>query len=258
MRRLIVGALVFAVGAAGCAATPEAVQTLTDTTAASATPTEPPVTTATEPPVTTATEPPATTAAEPPATTPAPEPEPPESPAPATPAVDSGDTIRSGPASDASGEASGEPPESNEVSGLTERVIAALEDRSFREFDPSRDADKRKGVILEFFGGIGLWAQYAEGGYALVEWEIRADSYRVEGHDDGSEVTLQFNDPRGRQIIPEGCETCVDTHAVSISVMNVFDPARIAFRVNDPYGVLQSPFPVFNSWTRFGEDEYFD
>ena len=37
MRRLIVGGLVFAVGAAGCAATPEAVQTLTDTTAASAT-----------------------------------------------------------------------------------------------------------------------------------------------------------------------------------------------------------------------------
>ena len=142
--------------------------------------------------------------------------------------------------------------------GLAERVVAALEDRSFREFDPGKDAEKRKAVILTFFGGIELWAQYAEGQHALVEWEIRAHSYRVEGHDDGSEVTLQFNDPRGRQILPEGCETCVDTHAVSISVMSVFDPERIAFRVNDPYGVLQSPFPVFNSWTRFGEDEYFD
>ena len=141
------------------------------------------------------------------------------------------------------------------ASALAERITAALADRSFREFDPSRDAEVRKAVILDFFSGVELWAQYAEGDRALVEWQIRADSYRVEGDPDGSEVTLYFVDPKGSQILPAECATCVGSKNVSISVMNVFDPARIAFKVNDPYGVLQSPFPVFNSWTRFSEDE---
>ena len=130
MRRLIVGALVFAVGAAGCAATPEAVQTLTDTTAASATttPTEPPATTVAESPATTDAKPPATTVAESPATT----------------------VAKAPVASDASGEAVDESTETDQEMGLAERVVAALEDRSFREFDPGKDAEKRKAVILTF------------------------------------------------------------------------------------------------------------
>ena len=61
-----------------------------------------------------------------------------------------------------------------------QRIKAELNDRSFRQFDPSKDADKRKGVILDFFNGVGLWAQYAEGPYALNEWEILSDDYRIE------------------------------------------------------------------------------
>ena len=38
---------------------------------------------------------------------------------------------------------------------------------------------------------------------------------------------------------------------VSVSVRNVFDPDRIAFRLNDPDGVLPLPFPVFARWTEF-------
>ena len=144
------------------------------------------------------------------------------------------------------------------ASELTDRVVAALADRSFRRFDPSRDADKRKAVILDFFAGIELWAQYAEGEHALVEWQIRADSYRVESGPGASEVTLYFVDPRGSQILPTECSTCVESRNVSISALNVFDAEQIAFKVNDPYGVLQSPFPVFDNWTRFEEDELFD
>ena len=247
MRRLIIGAFAVTVAVAGCAPTPEAVQPLTGTTAASATTAEPPAATAADPP--------ATTPAEIPATTPAPQLESPEPPAPASPPADSGDAAVSGPASDASGEVAGEPTETDRASELAERVTAALDGRSFREFDPGRDADKRKAVILDFFDGMRLWAQYAEGEHALVEWEIRSELYRVEEQSDGSEVTLYFVDPQGSQILPTDCATCVVVNRVSISVMNVFDPERIAFKVNDPYGTLQSPFPVFTSWTRFEEDE---
>ena len=59
-------------------------------------------------------------------------------------------------------------------------VKAELRGRSFRQFDPSRNANKRKAVILDFFSGVGLWAQYAEGNTALSEWEILADDYSVE------------------------------------------------------------------------------
>ena len=83
-------------------------------------------------------------------------------------------------------------------------VKAELENRSFRQFDPSRDANKRKAVILDFFSGIGLWAQYAEGNTALSEWEILADDYSVEKS--GSEYRIYFDAPRSVQILPTQCD----------------------------------------------------
>ncbi len=261
MNRLITAALVAAIVATGCGGTSDEVRTRAETTAAA------PATAAAaaEPPAGAVEAPAATPAAEPeeaasvPAEPAAPEPAP-VPPAPAGPDEVSG----GGPAGDPGVDAidgSTDPDDSGALiddGDLTERVVAALQDRSFRQFDPSPDAGKRKAVILDFFSGIELWAQYAEGNHALVEWQIRADLYRVEGEPDGSEVTLYFVDPKGSQILPTECATCVGSKNVSISVMNVFDPERIAFKVNDPYGVLQSPFPVFNSWKRFGEDEIFD
>ena len=88
------------------------------------------------------------------------------------------------------------PVENNEE----QMVKAELKDRSFRQFDPSRDANKRKGVILDFFSGIRLWAQYAEGTTALNEWEIFADDYRIEKS--GSEYRIYFEIPRSVQILP--------------------------------------------------------
>ena len=62
---------------------------------------------------------------------------------------------------------------------LTASEVAAIKDelahRSFRQFEPHVDGDPRKSVVLDFFGPLSLWAQYAEGGHALNEWEIVAD-----------------------------------------------------------------------------------
>ena len=137
--------------------------------------------------------------------------------------------------------------------------MAELEDRSFRQFEPSKDASPRKAVVLDFFDGVTLRAQYAEDGYAVSEWQISSNDYRIESRGgDSGEVTISFVAPTSRQQFPEACEDCIETSGVSISIRNVFDADRIRFRVNDPNGNLPSPFPVFGSWTRFEEDEYFD
>ena len=98
-------------------------------------------------------------------------------------------------------------------------IKAELDDRSFRQFDPSKDADKRKGVIINFFDGVGLWAQYAEGMYALNEWEILSDDYRIEKA--GSEYRIYFEAPRSEQILPTQCDNCVETTGISISIQNL-------------------------------------
>ena len=137
-------------------------------------------------------------------------------------------------------------------------IKAVLNDRSFRQFDPDVDGSPRKGVILDFFNGISLWAQYAEGRYAINEWEIRADDYRIQRAGDGSEIKLYFIDPSSTRILPNRCENCIETAGISISIRDVFNSKKITFKLNDPDNSLPSPFPVFQSWTKFREDEYFD
>ena len=136
-------------------------------------------------------------------------------------------------------------------------ITAVLNDRSFRQFDPDVDASPRKGVILDFFNGISLWAQYAEGRYAINEWEIRADDYCIQRAGDGSEIKIYFIDPSSTRILPNRCENCIETAGISISIRDVFDSEKITFKLNDPDNSLPSPFPVFQSWTRFREDEIF-
>ena len=137
-----------------------------------------------------------------------------------------------------------------------QRVKTELNDRSFRQFDPSKDADKRKGVIIDFFDGVSLWAQYAEGMYALNEWEISADDYRVEKA--GSEYRIYFETPRSTQTLPTQCENCIETMGISISIQNLFDSEKIRFKLNIGDGDFPRPFPIFESWTKFSEDEYFN
>ena len=135
-------------------------------------------------------------------------------------------------------------------------VQAALQDRSFRQFEPHVDGDPRRGVIVSLFGPLSLWAQYSEGRYALNEWEITAREYRIQKHGDSSEVTLYFVEPRSTQGLPTLCDNCIDTAGVSISVRNYEDKGSAGIKINDPNNVLPSPFPVFDSWTEFREDEY--
>ena len=135
-------------------------------------------------------------------------------------------------------------------------VKAALEDRSFRQFDPSRDANKRKAAILDFFSGVSLWAQYAEGNTALSEWEILADDYSIEKS--GSEYRIYFEAPRSVQILPTQCDNCIETSGISISIRDLFDKEKIRFKLNIDNDDFPRPFPVFESWTKFQEDEYFE
>ena len=140
-----------------------------------------------------------------------------------------------------------------------EEIKMALKDRSFRQFDPDDiDASPRKAVILDFFDGIRLWAQYSEGNYAINEWEIFAAAYRVEKTGNGSEIKIYSNEPSSERTLTTQCENCIETSGISISIRDVFDSEKISFKLNDPDKSLPSPFPVFKSWTKFREDEYFD
>ena len=142
------------------------------------------------------------------------------------------------------------------------QVKAALQDRSFRQFDPSLDASPRKGIVLDFFDGVSLWAQYSSDGHAVSEWEISAADYRLERAGDAkfqeAEFVIHFEDPESRQEFPDKCDDCIPTKDLSISVRSVLDGDRISFKLNSSYNRLPLPFPVFESWTRFREDEYFE
>ena len=137
-----------------------------------------------------------------------------------------------------------------------QKIKAELDDRSFRQFDPSKDAEKRKTVILDFFNGVSLWAQYAEGMYAIYEWEVSSEDYRIEKA--GSEYRIYFEAPRSQQILPAECENCVETRGISISIQNPFDSEKIRFKLNIGNDNFPPPFPVFESWTKFNEDEVFE
>ena len=134
-------------------------------------------------------------------------------------------------------------------------LLIELHGRSFRKFDPDVDASSRRGVILKFSadGQISLWAQYAQDGHAIHEWEIVSQDHLAERR--GNELVIHLNAPSSTRQFPDPCEDCIETRNVSIRARNVSERERIAFRLDDPDGVLPSPFPMFESWTRFSEDE---
>lgn len=137
-----------------------------------------------------------------------------------------------------------------------QEIKAELEGRSFRQFDPSKDAKKRKTVILDFFNGVELWAQDAEGQTALSEWLISAEDYRIEKT--GSEYRIYFETPHSEQILPTQCHNCIETSGISISIRDLFDRKKMRFKLNISNDDFPRPFPVFESWTKFIEDEYFE
>ena len=148
-----------------------------------------------------------------------------------------------------------------------ERIKDALNNRSFRQLLPSKDASPRKAVILDFFDGIRVWAQYSEKRHAVSEWEIAAQDYRVLKIGNSSrigrgahnlEYMIFLDNPMFTQQFPTACEDCIEVSGFSVSVRSPFDSNRISFKLNNPSRNLPSPFPLFESWTRFEEAEYFD
>ena len=137
-------------------------------------------------------------------------------------------------------------------------VREELEGRSFRQFRPGKDESPRKAVILDFSNGFRLWAQYSVDSHAVHEWEVSADSYRIDGKADDATFTIYLDNPRSTQEFPDPCDGCIQTEGLSISIRHVFSNEKIAFKLNDPERELPLPFPVFRSWTKFVEDEYFD
>ena len=134
-------------------------------------------------------------------------------------------------------------------------IKTELDGRSFRQFEPHVDASPRKGMVLSFFDEVSLWAQYAEGDRAVDEWAIFADDFRVERAGDSAELIIYFSEPISVQEFPTKCTNCIPTSGFSISVRNVFDKEKIEFKLNDPENGFLRPFPVFESWTEFSEDE---
>ena len=93
-----------------------------------------------------------------------------------------------------------------------ERIKSELSGRSFRQFEPSKDSSPRKGVILEFFNGIRLWAQYAEDGHAKYEWEIYSTDYRIESRGEGFPHRGLIRQSKvDMQGFPTECENCIET-----------------------------------------------
>ena len=137
-------------------------------------------------------------------------------------------------------------------------IKSALDGRSFRQFDPGRDDSPRRAVVIDFFDGVEVWAQYAEGDYAIDEWRIFASDYHIEKSGDLSDITIYVENPRSERILTESCHDCIPMDGFSISIRDALHEDDIRFRLNDPDDVLPSPFPVFTSWTRFSEDEYFE
>ena len=94
------------------------------------------------------------------------------------------------------------------------------------------------------------------------QWEISAADYRLEKAGDAkfqdAEFVIHFEDPESAREFPDKCDDCIPTKDFSISVRSALDGDRISFKLNDPGNRLPSPFPVFESWTRFREDEYFE
>ena len=141
---------------------------------------------------------------------------------------------------------------------MAESVMAVLDGRSFRILEPHKNASPRKALVIDFFDGASVWAQYAEDGHAVDEWEIAAQDTEVVYNTLTQEAVILLVNPRTQQQFPYECMDCLNTNFFSISVLNPFDAETIGFKINDPTGSLPSPFPMAERWTRFQEDIYYE
>lgn len=135
------------------------------------------------------------------------------------------------------------------------RVTAHLDSRVFWQFDGPKDADHRKGIVLDFRGGLGVRALYSRNGDPVDDWKVFQRYYWIEKAQGEPVYRFDFRNPTVTRTLPEECEVdCIDTKGLIVIVRDYGNKEEIQFSLADSVGHLPSPFPVFRSWTRFVED----
>jgi hypothetical protein len=132
-------------------------------------------------------------------------------------------------------------------------VTSHLDGRVFRQFDPSRTADTRKAIVIDFNDGLALRAQHFEGGAAVDEWSVSQSYYWIEKAHGHPVYRFDFRDPTVERQVPEGGDSVIVT-GLTILVRDYFKKDEIQFALLDSLAHLPPPFPVFDQWTRFVED----
>lgn len=140
--------------------------------------------------------------------------------------------------------------------GDAARITAHLDGRVFRQSDPSQNADTRKTITIDFNDGLSLRAQYTEGGNTVDDWRVWQDFYWMEKAHGEPVYRFDWLNPTVQSPFPEECEDCIERFSgLTVLVRDYFKKDEILFALWDSAGQVPSPLPVFESWTRFVEDE---
>jgi len=134
------------------------------------------------------------------------------------------------------------------------RVTSHLSGRVFRQSDPSRNAETRRSIVIDFNDGLSLRAQYTEGGTTVDDWRVWQDFYWMEKAHGEPVYRFDWRNPNVQRTLPKECEDCIDTSGLIVLVRDYFKKDEILFALWDSAGHMPSPFPVFEDWTRFVED----
>jgi len=138
------------------------------------------------------------------------------------------------------------------------RIRAYLDGRVFRQSDPSRNAETRKSIVIDFNHGLTMRGQYIKGGNIIDDWSVRQDVYWMEKAHGEPVYRFEWRSPTVRRLLPEECEDCIDTSGLTILVRDYHKRDGILFALWDSAGLVPSPLPVFDGWTRFAEDARHD
>lgn len=134
-------------------------------------------------------------------------------------------------------------------------VTSHLKSRVFWQRDGPRDAEHLKRIVLDFRDGLSVEARYSVGGEVVDEWKVFQDYYWIEKAHGHPIHRFDFTRPTVERLVPEGGGDPIDPDGLMVLVRDYGRQAHIQFAVLDSAGVLPAPLPVFDSWTRFVEDD---
>lgn len=136
------------------------------------------------------------------------------------------------------------------------QVSAHLKSRVFWQRDGPGDARSLKRIVIDFRDGLSVEARHSVGGEVVDEWKVFQNDYywieRAHGH---PIYRFDFTRPTVERLVPEDGGDPVDPEGLMILVRDYGRNEEIRFALQDSAGALPSPFPVFERWTRFVEDD---